>query len=135
MQGEELLTKYSDNGTRSGYTLERYFCKTCGSNVFLQPLRPEVVEKNLRVIALGSLDGPLDWSEFIEAEVILRDVQLLKSPSSACERVFPRKPCAVCGHKNRGEENETLKFVCAQTGTRQTEDQLVAISNYCAINL
>jgi len=70
VQGEESLTKYSDNGTRSGYTLERYFCKTCGSNVFLQPLRPEMVEKDLRVIALGSLDSPIDWGEFIEAAVL-----------------------------------------------------------------
>ena len=70
VQGEESLTKYSDNGTRSGYTLERYFCKTCGSNVFLQPLRPEMVEKDLRVIALGSLDSPTDWGEFIEAAVL-----------------------------------------------------------------
>ena len=70
MQGEESLTKYSDNGTRSGYTLERYFCKTCGSNVFLQPLRPEIVKNNIRIIALGSLDDPVDWSEFIEAAVL-----------------------------------------------------------------
>ena len=68
VQGEELLTKYSDNGTRSGYTLERYFCKICGSNMFNRPLRPELSGKNLRIVTLGTLDGPIDWSEFIIAE-------------------------------------------------------------------
>jgi len=37
--------------------------------VFLRSLRPPALEKNIKILALGSLDGPIDWSEFIRAEV------------------------------------------------------------------
>ncbi|KAF9522451.1 Mss4-like protein [Crepidotus variabilis] len=61
VEGRDSLTTYPDMGTSSGHPLERFFCNKCGSNVFLRSLAPEAVKKNLRIVALGTLDDEVDW--------------------------------------------------------------------------
>ncbi|KDR72261.1 hypothetical protein GALMADRAFT_74028 [Galerina marginata CBS 339.88] len=60
-EGEEMLGTYPDQETWNGATLNRLFCSSCGSNVFLRSTDKAAVERNIIIIALGTLNDDVDW--------------------------------------------------------------------------
>lgn len=60
VQGEDKLKFYADSNTAAGVVLNRYFCSECGSNIFL---RSPGTGNDVGIIALGTLDDEVAWSE------------------------------------------------------------------------
>ncbi|KAF9049077.1 Mss4-like protein [Panaeolus papilionaceus] len=56
LSGEEKLKVYTDRDTSSGNALNRHFCTECGSNVFLQPVNPQAIAGDIKLIAAGTLE-------------------------------------------------------------------------------
>ncbi|KAF9470482.1 hypothetical protein BDN70DRAFT_821319 [Pholiota conissans] len=63
IQGADLLKSFPDLNTESGTPLNRFFCSVCGSNVFLRSDPSGTRYDDIHIIALGTLDAPVEWSE------------------------------------------------------------------------
>lgn len=63
MEGEDKLKFYADPKTTTGVVLNRYFCSECGSNMFLRSEATPEKGNDVGIIALGTLDDEVDWSE------------------------------------------------------------------------
>ena len=53
-EGGHLLKAFEDKATASGYPIQRWFCTSCGSNVYMRPTRPK---SRVVVVGLGGLDS------------------------------------------------------------------------------
>lgn len=81
--GSESVKVYQDKDTRSGGTLERGFCSSCGSNLFMRNNGDPKMKDNI-VIPAGSVDD--SYKSFVPQSELFPDrrhawVQEVKKPA------------------------------------------------------
>ncbi|KAL5001078.1 Mss4-like protein [Aspergillus recurvatus] len=69
-RGHDSIQTYHEQGTTSGQTMKRSFCKTCGSSLFQQTA--ELQKQNVISVASGTMDDRSDCQPCLEVWCVNR---------------------------------------------------------------